>query len=66
EVAAVLEGEGWEVLGPVVHGQGERLLVRTDRSRGAELSAVLRRLQAGRSARKAPAVRVEVDPRQLV
>ncbi len=63
EVAAALQG--WELLGPVPHGDAERLLVRAPRARGAELSAALRAVQAARSARKADAVRVEVDPHAL-
>ncbi|MGH3412558.1 MAG: primosomal protein N' [Marmoricola sp.] len=59
-----------EVLGPVAvatdRDEGEvRLVVRVPRARGADLSAALRDLQARRSARKLPHLRVEVDPAEL-
>ena len=63
EVRAALDG--LEVLGPVPHGEGERLLVRVPRTRGPELSSALAGVLAVRSARKAEPVRVEVDPRAL-
>jgi primosomal protein N' (replication factor Y) len=54
------------VLGPVDLGAGlSRLVLRTDKRRGAALSRSLRQLQAGRSSRKLPAVRVQVDPYDL-
>ena len=63
EVALALPG--WELLGPVPSAAGERLLVRAPRSRGAELAAALKAVQAGRSARKTEPVRVELDPQEL-
>ncbi len=61
---------GAEVLGPVPDGSGPepggvRYVVRVPRAAGPELSAALVRLQALRSARKEPHVRVEVDPVSL-
>ncbi len=64
---------GAEVLGPVpVEGtrdaldqQTVRYVVRVPRSSGAALSAALGELQAQRSTRKLPHVRVEVDPAEL-
>ena len=53
---------GAEVLGPVPEGEDVRYVVRVPRIAGAELSAALLRLQAQRSARKEPHLRVEVDP----
>jgi primosomal protein N' (replication factor Y) len=56
-----------EVLGPVdVDGSTARVVVRTSRDRGAGLSKALVDLQAGRSTRKLPPVRVQVDPADLV
>lgn len=47
-------------------GEGEvRLVIRAPRHRGTALAAALRRIQAQRSARKATALRVRVDPQQL-
>jgi primosomal protein N' (replication factor Y) len=62
-----------EVLGPVpVEGLRDardettvRYVVRVPRSSGADLSAALGELQAQRSTRKLPHVRVEVDPAEL-
>ena len=68
-----------ELLGPVPlpqeeidrsHDRGSdddlaRLVLRVPRSEGAALSAALADLQRGRSARKQPHVRVEVDPIRL-
>ena len=58
-----------EVLGPTpVEAAGPhdaedvRTLVRVPRTQGAALSRLLREMQAGRSARKLPGVRVQVDP----
>jgi primosomal protein N' (replication factor Y) len=80
EIAALLERglpdlpRGVEVLGPVpVDAPGGprsdpesvRLVLRVPRTSGAALSAALRALQAGRSARKEPHLRVEVDPVEL-
>jgi primosomal protein N' (replication factor Y) len=42
-----------------------RLVLRVPRAEGAALSAALADLQRGRSARKRPHVRVEVDPIRL-
>ncbi len=64
---------GAEVLGPVpVEGGWDardeetvRYVVRVPRSAGPALSAALRGLQAQRSTRKLPHVRVEVDPAEL-
>jgi primosomal protein N' (replication factor Y) len=65
---------GAEVLGPVPEGTGvgaaqpmtppttQRYVIRVPRASGADLSAALLRLQAQRSARKEPHLRVEVDP----
>ncbi|WP_167736769.1 primosomal protein N' [Nocardioides sp. 1609] len=55
-----------EVLGPVPAGPDEeRLVLRTPRAHGADLSRALGDLQRIRSARKLDAVRVRVDPQQL-
>jgi primosomal protein N' (replication factor Y) (superfamily II helicase) len=55
-----------ETLGPVpLADGGQRLVVRIDRRRGAALSRALSQLQAARSARKLPPVRVQVDPSEL-
>ncbi len=64
---------GAEVLGPVpvewgreAHGdESVRYVVRVPRASGAALSAALGELQAQRSTRKLPHVRVEVDPAEL-
>ena len=56
---------GAEVLGPVPEGDGVRYVVRVPRVSGPDLSAALVRLQAQRSARKQPHLRVEVDPVDL-
>ncbi len=62
-VAALRLPPGAEVLGPVpAADEDERLVVRVPRAAGAALSASLTALQAQRSARKEPHVRVEVDP----
>jgi primosomal protein N' (replication factor Y) len=54
------------VLGPVDVGDDlSRLVLRTDRHRVAALSRSLRQLQAGRSSRKLPPVRVQIDPYDL-
>ncbi|MGH3496881.1 MAG: primosomal protein N' [Nocardioidaceae bacterium] len=67
---AGLTGWTWpdpaEVLGPVpLDGETARLVVRTPRSRSSALAAALRALQATRSARKLPTLRVQVDPAEL-
>jgi primosomal protein N' (replication factor Y) len=61
-VAAVGVGE---VLGPVEDGDGERALLRVPREKTAELTSALRTVLATRSAHKAEAVRVQVDPPSL-
>ncbi len=66
EVRDALEASGGlEVLGPVPHGDGERLLVRAARLDGARLAHALSAVQAVRSARKAEPVRVQIDPQSL-
>ncbi|MCW2786267.1 MAG: hypothetical protein JWP74_2784 [Marmoricola sp.] len=64
-LASMVLPEGAEVLGPVPAEDGERYVVRVPRTRGAELSSALVALQAQRSARKEPHLRVEVDPSTL-
>ena len=73
-IAALQLPEGAEVLGPVPveHRPGDaldqttvRYVVRVPRSTGPALSAALGALQAHRSTRKLPHVRVEVDPAEL-
>jgi len=63
---------GAEVLGPVsLTGAGARdddqvrYVVRVPRAQGPTLSRAFRDLQAGRSARKQPHLRIEVDPAEL-
>jgi len=60
---------GAEVLGPVPDGERDgdsvRYVVRVPRVSGPALSEALLRLQAQRSARKEPHLRVEVDPVSL-
>jgi primosomal protein N' (replication factor Y) (superfamily II helicase) len=56
-----------EVLGPVpLAGDTERVLVRVPWRDGADLSAALHDALAVRSAKKLPAVRVELDPLTLI
>jgi primosomal protein N' (replication factor Y) len=68
EVIAPLAAHTWtpstEVLGPVaVDGSDvDRLVLRAPRREGASLAAVLKDVQAERSAAKLPPVRVRVDP----
>ncbi|MET0999469.1 MAG: primosomal protein N', partial [Marmoricola sp.] len=72
-VAALQLPAGAEVLGPVpveaprdaVAEEAVRYVVRVPRSSGAALSAALGDLQAHRSTRKLPHVRIEVDPAEL-
>jgi primosomal protein N' (replication factor Y) len=72
-VAALRLPVGAEVLGPVpvegardaVAEEAVRYVVRAPRVAGAALSAALGELQAQRSTRKLPHVRVEVDPAEL-
>jgi primosomal protein N' (replication factor Y) len=56
---------GAEVLGPVEVADDQRYVIRVPRTVGAELSAALVLMQAGRSARKEPHLRVDVDPVSL-
>ncbi len=64
---------GAEVLGPVpAEGARDdrdeevvRYVLRVPRAAGEQLSRVLREMQAQRSARKLPHLRVEVDPAEL-
>jgi primosomal protein N' (replication factor Y) len=54
-----------EVLGPVpLDADRERAVLRVPRGDGRRLAAALHELAAGRSARKAPAVRIQLDPRE--
>jgi len=64
-LAGLVLPPGAEVLGPVPEGEGVRYVVRVPRVSGPDLSAALGRLQAQRSARKEPHLRVEVDPVSL-
>jgi primosomal protein N' (replication factor Y) len=66
-MAALALPRGAEVLGPVDAGVNlSRVVLRIAPERGALLSRALQQLQAGRSARKLPPVRVQVDPAELV
>jgi len=73
---ALVLPRGAEVLGPVAAADGpassnqpsstmQRYVIRVPRAAGPDLSAALLRLQAQRSARKEPHLRVEVDPMSL-
>jgi len=65
-MAAFALPRGAELLGPVDVGDGvARVVVRIAAERGATLSRELQHLQAARSARKLPPVRVQVDPPDL-
>jgi len=65
-VADVVAAAGvGEVLGPVAAGEGERAYLRVTRSQSGALTAALRTVLATRSAHKAEAVRVQVDPPSL-
>jgi primosomal protein N' (replication factor Y) len=57
-----------QVVGPVpVSGEAERVLVRVPRAHGAELAKQLKTAAAGRSARRsAEAVRIQLDPSELI
>jgi primosomal protein N' (replication factor Y) len=68
EVLAALELPRYaEVLGPVeVDDDLARIVLRAPRERGAALAQALQHVQAGRSARKLPPVRVQVDPSELI
>jgi primosomal protein N' (replication factor Y) len=67
-IAALELPAGAEVLGPVLDRDGrtqattQRYVLRVPRMSGPDLSAALVRLQAQRSARKEPHIRIEVDP----
>ena len=63
-VAGLRLPPGAEVLGPAPTGHDEdvRTVLRVPRAHGAELSRALVEMQGVRSARKQPAVRVQVDP----
>ncbi|MEJ7629104.1 MAG: primosomal protein N' [Nocardioidaceae bacterium] len=57
---------GAELLGPVEAAEGAaRIVLRITPERGAALSRALQQLQAARSTRKLPPVRVQVDPTEL-
>jgi primosomal protein N' (replication factor Y) len=60
--------DGTQVIGPVpAGGDTERVLVRVPRSHGAELARQLKTAAAGRSARRsAEAVRIQLDPAELI
>jgi primosomal protein N' (replication factor Y) len=66
ETVAALAARAWtpntEVLGPVPHEDGERLVLRAPRREGAQLARALQEVQAERSAAKLPPVRVRIDP----
>ncbi|MEP6651231.1 MAG: primosome assembly protein PriA, partial [Lapillicoccus sp.] len=65
-MAAFSPPRGAEILGPVEAGDhAVRVVVRIAAERGAALSRELQHLQAGRSSRKLPPVRVQVDPLDL-
>jgi primosomal protein N' (replication factor Y) len=65
-LAALRLPAGGEVLGPVPADEDEvRYVVRVPRRSGPGLSAALAEVQSGRSARKLPHVRVQVDPHEL-
>jgi primosomal protein N' (replication factor Y) len=61
-LAALRLPAGAEVLGPVEVEDDQRYVIRVPRTAGAQLSAALVALQASRSARKEPHLRVDVDP----
>jgi primosomal protein N' (replication factor Y) (superfamily II helicase) len=66
-LAAIRLPRAAEVLGPVpVDDTNVRVVLRTSRDRGAGLSRALQQLQSGRSSRKLPPVRVQVDPTELL
>jgi primosomal protein N' (replication factor Y) len=67
---APLQAESWpepsEVLGPVPTDDDDvRLVIRVPRRLGSALSSTLQRIQSQRSARKAPALRIRIDPYEL-
>jgi primosomal protein N' (replication factor Y) len=56
-----------EILGPVPHADGVRMLLRTSLEQGDQLAAAVRAGVAVRTARKEPgSVRVQRDPLDLV
>jgi primosomal protein N' (replication factor Y) (superfamily II helicase) len=70
EEVTPLRDESWpdpsEVLGPVpTDDDTVRLVIRVPRRLGSALSSTLQRIQSQRSARKAPALRIRVDPYEL-
>ncbi len=66
-LAALRLPRGAEVLGPVaVDADHQRVVIRTTRAHGAGLAQALQHLQAGRSSRKLPPVRVQIDPADLL
>ncbi|MGA9343712.1 MAG: hypothetical protein WBV37_01300 [Nocardioidaceae bacterium] len=66
-LAALQLPRGAELLGPVpVDDDQVRVVVRTTRAHGAALAQALQHLQAGRTSRKLPPVRVQVDPADLL
>lgn len=66
DVIEELSNRAWtpntEVLGPVTVDTSERLVLRAPRREGASLAAMLKDVQAERSAAKLAPVRVRVDP----
>jgi primosomal protein N' (replication factor Y) (superfamily II helicase) len=66
-LAAISLPRGADVLGPVDAGDGmARVVLRMPAARGVALSRALQQLQASRSSRKLPPVRVQIDPTELV
>jgi primosomal protein N' (replication factor Y) len=65
-LAAVAVPPGGQVLGPVAAGEGERAILRIGPEHGLALADALRAAQGARSVRKAEAVRVQIDPLDLV
>jgi primosomal protein N' (replication factor Y) (superfamily II helicase) len=65
-LAASTLPDGTSVLGPVPVGDDERMLLRVGRATGPALAAALHAAAGVRSARKAPAVRIQVDPLDLL
>jgi len=66
-MAALDLPRGADILGPADAGEGlARVVLRIATARGAALSRALQQLQAVRSSRKLPPVRVQVDPTELL
>ena len=69
DAVATLVGRTWtphtEVLGPVPHREGDRLVLRAPRREGLALAAALHAVQAERTAAKLPPLRIQVDPPTL-